>query len=472
MLTLLLCFSALAQQEHLISVELLQSYTTEELTVLLADAGVPPGVVVPEYPVDVYKVLYLTPYLHIDSLVQASGAIAIPRTDCETPLASYQHGTQSKKTNVASHLNGGQYEVATFFASTGYTVAMPDYLGLGDCDPKIPIHPYVHTFSQGHTTINILRATRELQGQLEFTLNEQVYLFGYSQGGSATMAAQKIIEEQFASEFKLTATAPMSGAYDLVDAQVALILSDEEYPTPGYLPFIILAYQSIYNNLYTHPSEMFVAPYDSLMPALFFSGTQSINKINKEATPVPKHMVQESELQAFANNPDHPLRQNLRDNHLLDWAPQAPVRLLYCQGDDQVSYLNSENAHDSWIANGSPNVTKADKGPFDHNTCALFCFLDAKEYFDGFKEACVKVGIEQEALTTTNIYPNPANQVLFIDSAVPEFTLSLLNVLGQTVIKTANAQTIDISKLPTGTYFYHITTPNQTVKSGKIMVVH
>lgn len=386
-LTCLIVNEQLSAQE-VISYEKLRTYEAAEIGELLAGIGVPAGFIVPEYDVDIYKVLYRTPYLHRDSLVQASGAIAIPHApDCTFPLASYFHGTQSKASNSASHLNGGQYEVGLALASTGYIVSMTDYLGLGFPDEKVLIHPYIHLFSQGHTGVNMIRATKQVVAETEMAnLNDQLFLFGYSQGGYATMAVQRIIEEEFPDEFNITYSIPMSGPYDLVEAQVDLIASDEPYPTPGYLPYILLAYQSIYGNLYENISEGLKAPYDSLMPALFYSKEYSIGYINNQSTDVPKHMVIDSLIEAFEGDLNHPLREDLRENHLLDWAPQAPVRILYCRGDDQVTYLNSEYAYDSWTANGAPNVLKDDLGDHDHNGCALFAFLIGKSVLDENRE--------------------------------------------------------------------------------------
>ncbi len=471
-------FSSFAQ-EVIISYEKVQSYTVEGLDSLMADVGVPPGIVVPEYGIDIYKVLYKTPYIHLDSLVQASGAIIVPQVDCPLPLANYQHGTQSKRSSAPSSLNGGQIEVAMIFASTGYVVTVPDYLGLGDSDPKVIIHPYIHAFSQAHTSINILRASREIAADQGVTLNDQLFLFGYSQGGFGTAALHKEIEENYSDEFQITASAPMSGPYDLKEAQVDLIASDEPYPTPGYLPFIFLAYQSIYGNLYEESiSEVLKAPYDSLVPALFYSGEYSIGYINGQVPDVPKTMVKDSVIDDFMTNADHPLRLDLNDNHLLDWAPEAPIKLYYCKGDEQVSYLNSENAYDSWTANGAPSVEKQDFGNLKHNDCALFCFLDARLYFNSFADSCIVNMDTTTSVINTNraaieVYPNPASYQVNVLSGlgVQNQVIRLYNVLGELVLEERNTATMDVSQLPTGTYIYEITQNNKALKNGRLAVV-
>src|SRR5207244_924185 len=102
----------------------------------------------PDYAVDFYRVLYTTPYKNVDSLVTASGAIAVPRNaSCALPLAGYYHGTVSNRTGVPSY-QSQEATVGVLLAASGYLVAMPDYIGLGDSDPKVIIHPYIHAFTQ------------------------------------------------------------------------------------------------------------------------------------------------------------------------------------------------------------------------------------------------------------------------------------------------------------------------------------
>ncbi len=475
-------FSSLKAQQ-LISYEVLDTFTTADINGLMDDLGLPAGIVVPEYDVVYCKVLYNTAYKTLDNQVQASGGMAIPLIDdCPLPLVSYQHGTQAKVNNVSSNMNGGQWEVTILYASVGYMVGSPDYLGLGDPDPEVIVHPYMHHWSQAHTTINMLRAGREIAEAEGIALNDQIFFFGYSQGGSASVAAQKYIEEFYSDEFQVTANAPMSGAYDLKVAQVELIASDEVYPTPGYLPYIIIGYESIYDVLYDDPSEMFVAPYDSLMPALFYGGEHSIGAINGMSEPIPKHMIQDSVVEAFISDTLHPFRQLLAESHLLEWAPQAPVKLHYCSGDEQVTYLNSENAYDQWTANGAPNVEKANFGPFTHNDCALFCFVAARDYFDSFKLNCdgtppgnpVGIAIDEQLSQRLFAFPNPGSDLVRIGIAHQDYTVVVYDLLGKKVLNQNNDNDLDVSDLSNGTYFFQVSDKQNGafLGSGSFVVTH
>lgn len=428
---LLSCYLLAAQ---IISYQKIDSLSVSDLDNLVNSAGAPQGIVQLEYEVDFYQVLYLTPYRHKDSLVQASAGLAIPKNPaCEIPIASYGHGTMSEKGKQASTQSGAQWEIGAIFASTGYVVVMPDYLGLGIPDPKVKIHPYQHAFSQGNTNLNAIRAAKEIMEAEGLTYNDQLFLFGYSQGGYTTTATQRLIEEEYPNEFTVAAAAPMSGAYDMAGAQVDLMLSDSVYPTPGYLPYIVLAYQDQYGTLYDSIQEVMKSPYDSLMPALFYPKDKRIGFINNQCTPVPKHMAVDTTLVSFESDSNHILRVLLKENEMLNWTPQGPVKLLYCKGDDQVSYINSIRAYDTWTSRGATDVTKQDLGNLNHNDCALLAFLAAKNFFDSKKSYCTSVE-ERMKEGKWIAFPNPVNNQLFLQwngSALPTGQIRVFDAVGK-----------------------------------------
>jgi hypothetical protein len=452
-------------QGQLLGSELLRTLTASELQAQLTAQGIPALFLTALYDIEVYRITYLTPYRHPDSLVQASGLVVVPlETDadlpCGLPLACYGHGTEAGAANVPSfNLNDAQALVVLAYASTGYLNIAPDYLGLGDYDERVLIHPYQHAFSQANTTINMIRAAREFMASRSESLSGQVYLYGYSQGGFTTTAALREIESRYAEEFDVIASAPMSGAYDMAGAQADLIALDVPYPTPGYLPYIILAYQDQYDGiLFNNPEDIFVPPFDTLLPALFYGKATGIGTINELCTPVPKDMIQDSVIANFETDPEHRFRRLLAENEMLEWAPQSPVRILYCQGDDQVSYLNSLNAFARWNELGAPSVEIMDFGSYNHNDCALFCFLDAKNYFDSFDKCEVASGLEAaHARKAPQAYPNPASGRVQLSGLEPWLGegLQLFDPAGRLVwqgLVSAPDMGLDLSGLAPGLY--------------------
>jgi len=380
----LLLFLFVGQQTlsaQVLEVSLIESYEIEEIQQIVDNFGAPPGLLTLRYPVDLYKVRYLSVNPSNNQPVEASGALAVPRgLTCELPLSSYQHGTIAEKDDVPSR-NNQEANIGKVFSSTGYVVCMPDYIGLGDSPG---LHPYVHARSEADASLDLLRAARELQDSLNFALNAQLFIFGYSQGGHATMALHKLIQEEYPFEFQVTCSVPCSGPYDLSGVQAEVITSDNEYPTPGYLPYVVLAYQSVYGNLYNNLSEVFIPPYDTLLSQLF-DGTYSMGYINNQVPSIPNQILVEGQLDDFETNVDNPIRIALEDNDLWDWTPQAPVRIMYCDGDDQVNYQNAVVAYERFVENGAPDVQSFNFGPFNHGDCVLFCLIAGYNAFEAFK---------------------------------------------------------------------------------------
>jgi pimeloyl-ACP methyl ester carboxylesterase len=429
--------------QTVISYTLLKSFSKQQVDSLLTANGIPGSILGTKYGVNFYKVLYKTPYKHPDSLVQASGAIVLPQNaDCDLPLVMYSHGTESNGNSVASRLKGGQWEVGIGLASSGYAMALTDYLGLGDKDPKVTIHPYQHAFHEAYTGINMLRATREVAQSETVGLNGQVFLFGYSQGGYVTAAVCKEIQQNFSNEFQITAAIPMSGSYDLDGAQYDLMKSNDPYPTPGYLPFLTLGYQSVGVPLFNTPSDILKSPYDTLLPPKFYAGNVGIGTINTLCNPVPKLMFKDSIVNAIFADSNQVFRVALRENNLVKgWVPQFPIRLYYCSGDEQVAPQNSVVAHNAWVAGGAPNIAISDFGNFSHVDCAQFCFLSGKGVIDSLKRDCNSTGIKETATNASILlFPNPTkdNVRIAFSNALKPLSVEVWTADGRLVSRTEN----------------------------------
>src|SRR6185369_398821 len=97
-------------------------------------------------------------------------------------------------------------------------------------------HPYLHAKTSASAVVDLLRAVKSYCAANSIPLSGKLFLAGYSEGGYATMAATREIQERFAAELPITASAPMAGPYDLSGTLVD-ILDSATYPSPGLIAF-------------------------------------------------------------------------------------------------------------------------------------------------------------------------------------------------------------------------------------------
>jgi pimeloyl-ACP methyl ester carboxylesterase len=420
-LLFIILIPAFARSQTLVSYNLITSYSTTQIDSILAANGIP-GIILPStYDVDVYRVVYYT--VDADTLpIVASGALFVPKNpQCRVPLMSYQHGSIAVKSQVPSTLNAAEVIIGETSASDGAVVAMPDYLGLGESPG---LHPYVHAYTEARATADLLVVAEQICDELGITRNGQLFLFGYSQGGHATMAAHQLIQEQYGSYFSVTASVPMSGPYDLSGVQSQVITTDAAYPNPAYIPFIFLAYNNVYH-LYPSISDFFVHPYDSILPPLF-DGTHDLDEVNEVMPDTPNRIIVPEILDSFKNDPEYRLYDYLRLNDTYNWNPQSPVRMYYCEGDQDVNYLNALVAYDHFVMNGNTLVSKQSNGAnYDHTGCVLPSLLAAKSYFDSLRLDVLKITFELDPATSASA--SDGSLIAHVSSGFPPYTYQWSN---------------------------------------------
>jgi hypothetical protein len=361
---------------ELVSKTLVASYTPTQVDSMLAATGNSVlSAIDPLYTVDFYKLIYKT----IDpsgNLTTASGALILPR-NCPDDLrwASYQHGTVLEKNDVPSRFSQETIIGIVLGSGFGFAVSEPDYLGLGDSPG---LHPYMHGKSQATASVDMLRASRKVFTEQNAKMGDKLFLFGYSQGGHATMALLKELETYHSTEFKVTAASPMAGPYDTSGYQAETISSDEAYPAPYYLPYIALSYNSVYK-IYPSIKDFLKPPYDSILPPLF-DGYHSAGDVDAVMPNVPSQIIRSEVLNDFRYNYANSFREVLRKNDLYEWKPKAQIRMCHCEGDDHVVYQNALVAKTSFEAKGANNVELFNPGNFGHGDCAVPCLIDALSF--------------------------------------------------------------------------------------------
>jgi len=413
--------------------------------------------------VELYKITYTTVDLE-GRPDTASGLIVFPDLDNRIlPLLCYQHGTVGSRDDVPSNLRGG-YEIAEVFGGLGYVSVAPDYLGLGE---SRGIHPYVHADSEAWVAVDMLFAAREFAAQKGVPLNDQLFVTGYSQGGHAAAALHRDIQHNYADDFIVTASAPMSGPYNISGVMRDLILSEEEYFFPSYLPYTILSYNAVYG-LYDDLNAILKEPYSSMVNR-FVEEEINLSELNtalidtltgRAGGSFTSAMLQDSVIQNFTGNPSHPINVALEDNDVYDWAPQAPARLYYCVGDDQVPFRNSVVADSVMNENGAPDVGSVNLGDMlDHGECVEPAVINGALFF-GLFQNIETTSIGQIADTRVAAYPNPVRELLRVEAPEGAY-LELADLNGRILLRgevNGGQSSLNTGPLPKGIYLLRVRT--------------
>lgn len=331
------------------------------------------------YDVSVYKLVYET----VDwdgNAVNASGIVAMPqKNNLPSPLLSYQHGTIFLNCDAPSVLcRNDQYNeryFAIYYASQGYIVVAADYLGYGNTNNTI--HPYHHAETLASATIDLLFAAKKYLLNNHIAFNNQLFLAGYSEGGYATLATQRTLEERYQGEFPITASAPGAGAYDMLGTAKALLDTNIHSPLkyPAYVAFVLKAYDTIYN--WSAVSNIFRSSYENIVNTVF-DGTNNGDAINRQLTTDIKQLFTAAFLADFNNSPVVPgtaaflAEKALQENTIYNWIPRATTYLYHGVDDKTVPYTNALTVLDFMVRqNGANNVTLTNCNalPANHENC-------------------------------------------------------------------------------------------------------
>lgn len=294
-----------------------------------------------------YRIVYKT-IDHYGNPTQASGLVIIPKKNdgnCKLPIFYYGHGTAFERYSIPSRPEnwGSERFFVYLSAAMNFIGVAPDYYGLGD---RPGFHHHNSAQTNSTSGIDMIRAARKLVTQEGGSYNEQVYVSGYSEGGHNAMAMIKMIhEQQLRSEFNIISAGCGSGAYDTYDLQYHYILDNPYYPTRSYILYIVGTCEDIYGNIINEDlgetyNTYLNSPYDTLYVQHLLGQDGNMGWV-----PLPwTSLFSPGVIDAVASNPEHPLRQCLKQSAVYDWANPYHTGLYYVRTDEQVYWKNAPKA--------------------------------------------------------------------------------------------------------------------------------
>ena len=354
------------------SVERIRHYPALVSRVLLRMADLPVPVSV-EHGVTLYRVEYWTAGAGGER-THASGVVALPRTGRARGVVSYQHPTRTSRENVPSTPSRATLLAAIAFAGHGYILVAPDYLGLGTGPGA---HPYLHAATEASAVVDLLRAARDVVEHHGHDWPDALFLTGFSQGGHASLAAQRALEAAPVDGLRVAATAPIAGVYDLSGVQFPHALEGGAESHPAYLGYLTSAYARVYGQpLRSVIVDRWATAFDSL-----YDGSREMATVAAALPRDPRELFRPEFLHAYAAGEESWLTRALADNDVVHWTPQAPLRFYYGTRDRDSPAADTRLAVRRLRARGS-DASAVDVGGADHGEVVLRAVPRARAWFD------------------------------------------------------------------------------------------
>ena len=298
------------------------------------------------YGVTAYRIVYQTVNA-TGQPVRASGLVVFPAAGPRPlRLVSFTAGTSTYKLSVPSTFGldaahdglEGRWS-SELFASAGFAVADPDYVGMGLGSGPIE---YMVARSMATASVDMLTAARALAARRGDQLDPGVLATGFSEGGVAAMALGRALQHRQSPFFRLAALAPVSCPCDLAGAELPGVFNGQvaAVAAPYYLGYLLTSWNPLYH-LYTTPSQAFRQPWAARVQQLYDGSHQDQQVL--ASLPVLSRLLTPAYLRLMR----HPTGNFLRalDANSIStcagWTPRVPVRLYAASGDLQGTPVNS-----------------------------------------------------------------------------------------------------------------------------------
>lgn len=282
--------------------------------------------------------------------VKASALIVYPLLKKLKQVMLINHGTQIGFMMVPTSYTS----VEGIMAATGALCIMPDYIGLGSSKnhPDLYLNHEVH----GRTSVDALLALLDYAKakRLPLDSNYQTSIFGYSQGGSVSLASLREIQRRDVAtqqRIHLEQVFCGDGPYDLRRTFETYVEDFKQGKKMGLGAVIPLVINSMFNSF---PDEVAHMNYEDWFTAKALrTGVPQAIRANKEGIldmVVKLNGWNLNEILNMTYTEEHPENLELilelmdRQNLCKGWQPEYDLKLLHCNPDGVVPFSNFEEA--------------------------------------------------------------------------------------------------------------------------------
>ena len=235
------------------------------------------------------------------------------------------------------------FPMEALLAAKGYAVVVADYIGFGITANRI--HPYMHISSTARSVVDMALAVKPYLEHIgRKPEDEHVYLFGYSQGGSTTLAVMDLIQDSYSSILPIKMVYAGGGPYDLAatfDVSMELGVTG----IPCAIPMIV---QGV-----NEGEKLGLDMKDFFKPRLLENYDKWINskdytvkQINQNIQSKDLHDIMTDQGRDKTSRETARLYKALLDNTILRFRPYSPIYLFHSREDQTVPFVNALRAEE------------------------------------------------------------------------------------------------------------------------------
>ncbi|EGK00116.1 alpha/beta hydrolase family protein [Dysgonomonas gadei] len=295
--------------------------------------------------------------------------------DKQLSIVSIQHGTLFDESDAPS-LN--KFKDATTVKDAlslipathenGYIVVVPDYFGYGANEKDM--HYYEVRSSLAEAARKLIEAVPSFAQDKSLHINlTKLFLFGYSEGGFATMSTLKSFSENPGNFTDITTVAG-AGAYDKVETATHVIQQtsgDSPYFTASYL-WVLLTYNKVYN-INRNLNQLVQPEIESVVKK--YTETDKIMQ-EQQIPSVPSKAFNPIFVKGISEKTDEAFIKALIDNDVSNFEAKGTVVLVHGTKDTWVPTFNTELAYDRLQKRGVNVSTHYFEGGTHSTTYPIF----------------------------------------------------------------------------------------------------
>lgn len=273
--------------------------------------------------------------------LKQSGKLVLPASGPVKNLILVSHYTIGANFECPSET----FPMEAIFAAKGYAVVIADYIGFGLTANRV--HPYMHIQSTAQSVVDMALAVKPYLEKIgRKPESEEVYLFGYSQGGSTTLAVMRMLQEEYSSTFPIKQVYAGGGPYDLAatfDVSMELGVTG----IPCAIPMIV---QGV-----NEGEKLGLDMKDFFKPRLLENYNEWINskhytvkQINENIQSKDLHDIMTDAGRDKTSKETARLYKALLDNSTLRFRPLSPIYLFHSRQDQTVPFVNAQRAEEAF----------------------------------------------------------------------------------------------------------------------------